>query len=209
MKKIRNIIILLLIVFVTGCSKEYTLIIKDNKITEKFDIVLDDNDENSQRLELDYFPLHANEEVKYIINISKNDGKIDAHFEYEYQPNEFVNANTITSCFANREIVVDNDEYYYFKLGDVQDCMSDFNLDINIIAENKVIESNADEIKGNKYIWHLTDEKKDKFELMIKIKKNIAQKKKNKIVIFIIGAIILIAIPFIYLIVKKKKSNSI
>ena len=189
------------------------MIVENDKITEEFNISGDKNEENLQRYNLDYFPLHANEKVKYDKKMNTDKNLLKAHFNYTYKPSEFVNANTINECFGTKEIIVDEDEYYYFKLQNLKSCMSDYNIDINIITKNKVLENNADEVSKNKYTWHLTDENKDEFNLEIKIDKtknnNAIETSFSKVglisIIIVIGIIVILS----FLIIKRKKSNKI
>lgn len=213
MKKTKIILILLLTILLCGCTKEYNLIIANDKITEEFNISFDDTEENMQRYNLDYFPLHANQEAMYIKTIDKKDKLLKAKFNYTYKPSEFVNANTINECFDTKELIVDEEEYYYFKLGNLKGCMSDYNIDINIITKNKVLENNADKVSKNKYTWHLTDKNKDEFNLEIKIDKTKANKANgiNFSIIGLISLMIVIGILIVlsFLIIKRNKSNKI
>ena len=52
MKKTKIILILLLTILLCGCTKEYNLIIANDKITEEFNISFDDKEENMQRYNL-------------------------------------------------------------------------------------------------------------------------------------------------------------
>ena len=90
--------------------------------------------------------------------------------------------------------------------------MSDYNLDINITTNNKVLDNNADEIKDNKYIWHLTDDNKSTFKLEMKIDKNNYSKSSNKSLFYTVVLVVVtvvIIILAIYLIIKRNKSNKI
>ena len=210
MKNIKLIVYLLFIILLTGCQREYYLTVDDNKIVENFDVVLTNNDDNNARLSLDYYPIHADNNVIYNKTVTKENGMINAHFEYVYKPQKFVNANSVNQCFEDREIIVDEEKYYYFKLGKFKNCMNDSNIDIIIITDNKVLKNNADKVNDNKYIWYLRDENKENFNLEIKIAKG---KKRNKFLVsyIIIGAIVLcvILIFAISLISKNRKSNEV
>lgn len=212
MKKIEIIVILLIVILVSGCSKQYNLIVENDKITEEFNISFDDTEENMQRYNLDYFPLHANQEAMYVKKIDKKNKLLKAHFNYTYKPSEFVNANSINECFETKEIIVEAEDYYYFKLQNLKSCMSDYNIDINIITKNKVLENNADEVNKNKYTWHITDKNKDKFNLEIKIDKKKSEKGilgSFSLVLISLIAIIGIIIFLSILIIKRNKSNKI
>ena len=210
MKIYKIILALFLVVFLTACQKEYNLFVEDDKITEEFNIIVPDNDENNERLRLNYYPLHANDDVFYEKRFIKENKNINATFKYSYEPIEFVNANSINQCFDSKEILVDNEDYYYFKLEKLRDCMTDYNININIITDNKVLSNNANKVSGNKYTWYLTNNNKDTFNLEIKIAKG---KKNNdidiKYIIIISTVVILLIIFLAYFLHKKQKSNNI
>ena len=206
MKKIKIIIIFLIVILLSGCHKEYYLYINDDKITEKFDIVLPYSEDNIERLNLNYYPLHANENQLYEKEIQKNGDMINAHFEYEYSPRNFVNTNSINQCFEDKEIIVDNEDYYYLKLGNMQNCMDDYDLSINIVTNNKVLSNNADKKRGNKYIWNLNNENKDQFNLEIKIAKGVKRVNYFLIAFAVLGIIALVFL--ISTVVRKSKENN-
>lgn len=209
MKKINIIISLLLLFLLTGCQKEYSLIIDDNKIVEEFNATFPDNEENNERIMLNFFPIHADNDEIYNKKISKEDGMIKLHLDYTYEPKSFSNSNLVNECFVDKKVIVDNEKYYYFELKQFTDCITDHNVDINIITDNKVLSNNADKVKGNKYIWHLTEDNKDNFNLEIKIAKGV--KKGNFIKIFgIVVAIILVALLSVkHFLLNRKKANNI
>ena len=209
MKKIKLLIILLVCIMLTACKQEYNLIIDDNKIIEEYNAVVEDNEESKERLKLDYYPIHADETKKYNKKITKENNMLNVHFDYTYSPEEFSNANSFNQCFSTKEVVLDDENFYYFRLGNIGECMTDYNLDINIITKNKVLNHNADKVRGNKYTWHLKEKDKEKFYLEIMIKKG----KKNYLSvenIISISVVLIFAILLtIFVLLKKKKVNKI
>ena len=203
------IIILLLVILVTGCKKQYNLYVKNDKIIEEIDVEVINDDDNSDLLKLNYYPLHANEEEIYNKEIKEEKNILKAHFDYTYKPYDFVNSNSVNDCFKNKQIIVDNEDYYYFKLSTLKQCMNYFNLDINIITDNKVLANNADKVRGNKYTWYLREKNKEDFEIEIKISKK--EKRDNNTVFVILGslAIVIVIISLIYFLYKNSKSNNI
>ena len=92
------------------------------------------------------------------------------------------------------------------------DCVSDFNFDINIITNNKVISNNADEVNNNKYTWHLSEDNKDNFKLKIKIAKGVYSDNgltNSKVISYVILGLIGIAIIiFIGVTIKYVKNKN-
>ena len=211
MKKIKLFIVFIVaILLLVGCQKEYTLTISDDKIVEEFDLVVPNTDENEELINLNYYPLHANDEVLFTKNVKDEGEFFNVHLEHTYIPEEFSNANSINECFVNKEVILDNEDYYYIKLEKLTKCMTDYEFNVNIITNNKVLSNNADKVDGNKYTWYLNDENKDNFNLEIKISKS--KKINNSNLIKIVGfaiVVIVVAILMLYLAIKRKKSNSI
>lgn len=211
MNKIKLLFLLLIFILITGCKQEYNLVISDSAIKEEFKAVVDNNDDNLKRLSVNYYPLHANDVVTYNKKIIKNNNYITAFFSYVYKPYDFVNANTFNQCFRNKKVIMDDKKVYEIVLSDFVDCMYDYNLDINIITNNKVISNNADEVKKNKYIWHLTEEKKDTFSIEIKIQKGTSKSiiQKYQFIIYIVIGIVVIGITLgVYITFKNHKKNN-
>lgn len=192
--------------------------IKDDTINEKINIIVDDNQANNETLKYDMYPLHANDSEIYNKTIEKNNEKLYVTFKYNYKPHDISNSELINYRFKKKTIIV-TEEYYYFKLSNyftlVRESGDDINIKINIITDNKVLTNNADKVKGNKYIWYLTNKNKENFNLEIKIARGIKGnniKSKNEInsltIIFTIIIVISI-ILLIFTLLKRKKSNMI
>lgn len=202
----------LIAVLVSGCSKEYNLTINDNKFIEEVNVTLKNNIENRKIVEQNYYPLHANTKDTYERKIDNKDGYLNLNLKYRYNEAEFANANSINQCFKERKLILDNEEYYYIELRGMNNCVSDFNFDINIITNNKVISSNADSINKSKYTWHVNENNKDNFNLKIKIAKN----EKNKTGILnskiltpiILGVMGIALIIFISVVIKSIKNKN-
>ena len=129
--------------------------------------------------------------------------------EYKYSLKDFINANSFNQCFDDRNIIND-DEYYTINLSKPNGCMFNTNYIINIITSNDVVENNASEIKGNKYIWYVENDNKDNFKLNIKIKKGTEKTFKDKynyISYMIVGIALLGIIVAIIILIKKNKNS--
>lgn len=209
MKKIRLLFIISICIILAGCKQEYNLIIDNDKIVEEYNVIVEDTEENNKRLELDYYPIHADDTKKYNKKVSKENNMLNVHMDYTYVPKDFSNANSINQCFDTKQVIVDDENYYYFRFGSINNCMTDYNMDINIITKNKVLKHNADQVKGKKYTWHLTNENKEKFNLEIMIKKNKKIKFPVKKIIIISVVSIFIIILIALVLKKKNKSNRV
>ena len=206
MKKYKFFVLIIGIFTLVGCSSEYNLIISDNEITEDINVVILDNQETSNNFDLDFYPLHSNFDEIYEKNIIKENDFIRLNLKYNYSPQDFSNANSFNECFHDKEVVLNNEDYYYLKLSEFYPCVTASEFDINIITDNKVLMNNADIVKGNKYTWHVDENNKADLLIEIKIAKGIKAYNNSKLISYIvIGSILFIL--FVVMIVFFKKSN--
>lgn len=208
----KYLFLVLIAIFLSGCSKEYNLTITDDEFIEEVNVTLLDNVDNKKIVDNDYYPLHANTEETYEKKIDSNDGYLKLNLKYRYKKEDFANANSVNQCFNERKIFLNDEEYYYLELKEMTDCVSDFNFDINIITNNKVISNNADEVNNNKYTWHLSEDNKDNFKLKIKIAKAVYSNNgltNSKVISYVILGLIGIAIIiFIGVTIKYVKNKN-
>lgn len=211
MKYIKVFIIIFVILIITGCSKEYSLYINDNKFVEKFYLEVDKNNDYSYILDGDFYPIHNDFVNKFKKRLEvKDDNKI-LNLEYTYTPSDFVNANSFNQCFDDREVIVNDEKYYIIRLSKPNGCMFNEDYTINIITNNVVSYNNADKIDGNKYIWYVKNSDKNNFRLEIKVEKgtNKSSKLFNKMVIY--GFILFLTISVfvaIYIFIKRSKRSN-
>ena len=196
----------------SGCSKEYNLTITDDKFIEELKVTLIDNEDNKKMIDNNFYPLHASTEEIYIKKINIREGYLQLDLKYEYSKEEFENANSVNQCFKEKKILLNDDDYYYLELKKMNDCVTDFNFDINIITNNQVVSNNADKVNKNKYTWHVSEDNKDNFKLKIKIAKGVYNNTiltKEKIIAYVVLGIIGIGIiVFIPITVKRMKNKN-
>lgn len=210
MRYIKFLFITLIVLIVSGCTKEYKLYISDNKFVEKFHMEINETNDYSYVLDGDFYPLHNDFEHKFQKSLKAKKGNKILDLEYSYTPDEFVNANSFNQCFDERE-VLNKDEFYTIKLSKPNGCMFNENYSINIITNNKVIENNADKVNRNQYTWYVNNNDRDSFNLVIKVEKGTAKTvvEKYSIVIYIaIGLILFIIFIVGSIFVKKAKKNN-
>ena len=201
--------LILLVIITSGCTKEYNLYISDNKIVEKFHMEIDSNNKYSYVLDGDFYPLHNDFKNKFKKNLKSKDNNKILDLEYSYSYDDFINANSFNQCFDEREIINKKD-YYTISLSKPNGCMFNEDYVINISTDNTVLENNASEIKGNKYIWYVENSNKDNFKLLIKIQKGTGKSinEKYNYIIFIVGGIAIISIITGIIILIRKNRNS-
>lgn len=212
MKFFKYFIIIMILTILTGCSIDYNLYVTDNYIDENININADDNSENINDANKKYNPLHYSDDIEYNQTVKRKNGKIIVNLQYRYKLEEFKNANSFNQGFYNRNVSLE-DDIININLSDFSGFAPTVDFDIRIKTKNEVIESNADIVKGNTYIWHVDGKHKDKLKIDIKIKRGTAKNEsifaQYSVVLYIIGAIILFVVIFsIRLFVKKRKESN-
>ena len=212
MKFLKYFIIIMILTILTGCSIDYNLYVTDNYIDENINISADDNSENINDANKKYNPLHYSDDIEYNQTVKRKNGKIIVNLQYRYKLEEFKNANSFNQGFYNRNVSLE-DNIININLSDFSGFAPTVDFDIKVKTKNEVIESNADIVKGNTYIWHVDGKNKDKLKIDIKIKRGTAKNEsifeQYSVLLYIIGAIILFVVIFsIRLFVKKRKESN-
>lgn len=215
----RVICILLLLVILTGCKASYDLEIDDiffnESVNSSFnykELELEEKDSLSSFEVSDINAFYKDSDDIFNKNITYDDNKVNINIDYDYTAYNFDNAYLINTCFDGH-VFVSDDKYYYIELMGDFSCQYASSIDINIITNYIVLDTNAVK-KGNKYTWTLTDNNNSDVNMYIKIDKYNVNNDLNSNswmkVIKIIGFVILIILSIIaYLLYKKKNSDEI
>lgn len=220
--KIRKILIFIILILLTGCSSEYTLKVSNNKFEEDINVIIPKSIipvETSEHVENEYdlddqitpfiegktYSLTGSEKFYKKKSIEYND-YFNVIMNYAYDENEFQNADSVNLCFEYPEF--DFSETYYINLQGTFYCLYTDSIDIKIVTDNKVSFNNADEVRGNTYIWHIDQTNEDYVDIKIDIDKGASRK---IIYIVIVGVIFVTTILFVgyKLYIKYKENNSI
>ena len=210
MKLIKLLLCCLVIFIITGCTKEYKLYLSDNKIVEKFHMVLENNNKYSYSPKGDFYPLHNDFNHKYKKKLKTENGNSILDLEYTYSLSDFINANSFNQCFDEREIKNTSSDYE-IRLGKPNGCMFNEDYTINIITDNKVLDNNAEIVKGNQYIWHVNNKKGDNFTLHIKIRKGNSKYTSKKYSFFayvFLVSFVVILLMLVIIFIRRKKINN-
>ena len=228
----KKILIFIYLLLLTGCTVNYNIDISDNKIKESSNYyyenrMYDSNDHNAIFLETFedfdnlsdiYLAFNENFEDKYykkeMIHDSNGDG---INLKYTYDFNNYGNSFLFNifddSNYVNNDgqIVIDVEEINLYDLYDYFTLLDEnvSSLNINIKTNFKVLENNADSVKGNTYTWNINADSSNDKSLYIKIQKVDSKNEKiNYTIIFVIITILLIiVIALVFYILKKKKEN--
>lgn len=225
MKKI--LFLILTLGLLTGCGSDYELKVNKYSIEEKAQVKLKNNDYDKAVLLNEIFRVtninydDDTEMGKYVIDQLRNnklspgynlDGNLNKKItnnkislSYTYKNDEFSSSNIFNSCF--KDTYYDStDDYYIIKGYNSFKCMIKDKMQISIKSDYRVIDSNADKVKGNKYIWYFNRNNNTDHDLYIQISKKYMAPKPNY---WGITFLLAIAIGFIIykFFIKKDRIN--
>lgn len=220
----RKIIILATtLILLTGCSATYDLYLDKNNITERTYIY-----DSTKKLEgLEYYDmdkgneisidLYANEVAAFENNFkyekeeikTNNGNNFGYRYNTSYKYNEFNKLSAVVACYDKIEIK--NDGNISVKTSNEFKCFDKYSLledvTIRIHYTGKVLNTNADKVENDIYIWKITKDNYKNSGIIFT-----AEKVKTKIfsTFQIVGLIILtILIVITYLLYKRKNSGKI
>lgn len=220
----RKIIILATaLILLTGCSATYDLYLDKNNITERTYIY-----DSTKKLEgLEYYDmdkgneisidLYANEVAAFENNFkyekeeikTNNGNNFGYRYNTSYKYNEFNKLSAVATCYDKIEIK--NDGNISVKTSNEFKCFDKYSLledvTIRIHYTGKVLNTNADKVENDIYIWKITKDNYKNSGIIFT-----AEKVKTKIfsTFQIVGLIILtILIVITYLLYKRKNSGKI
>ena len=211
MKCLRLTVFLFFILFLSGCSIKYNLLVTENYIDERINAVFENTPDNLKIAEEDEYPLHYNDKVLYgkKLNIKGKNILLELHYRYSFL--DFRDADSYNIPFSYRDVTYKNN-ILTIDLRNLSNFSTNVNFDIRIKTDKKVLNHNADAVKGNVYIWHVKYSERNKLKVNIKIKTNETSKKiiLKKIILYTTVSISLICvIGFVCFIAFNRYKKSI
>lgn len=208
MKKI--LIILPFLFLLSGCHAEYRVHISSKNIQDNLFIY--DSIENIDQLNSDdisntflTFEGFFTGFKKEFVNTDRR--KIGYHYTYELPKDDFSTLSLTRPCYTDFQMDETKEEIT-IQTSPSLICFEEYKQleDVSIIltSDYEQITSNADEIKKNEHIWHITKENYQNKPLEIHIQKN--KIKKSSSTIWIVP-IIIILILIIFIIGTKQKKR--
>lgn len=176
MKNLKRIILLVILLFLTGCEKNnyavntinYELNI-DTNFQEKiiftlpqnaYDLAKQNQDEDYTSLEYsllyeDNESINSNHEKKYNKEIDKEKDKVTVSLDYNYTEDDFIYSNYIMNCFENYNLT-SNEESFIIDLSGEFYCLNDKILNIKIKSSYDVLDSNGTNTEDG-YTWQINE----------------------------------------------------
>ena len=212
----RRYLVLILLIFLTGCSTEYKLEISNNSFKETInftavnpvkyqenEVDIETDDQLTPFIKKKTAALISNDKF-YKKKVQKKDDYTQVELKYNFDEDEFKQASSINNCFQYPEL--DFSDNYYINLQGAFYCLYADSVDIKIETKNKVYYNNADEVQGNTYIWHIDESNIDYVDIKFEVDKGTSMK---SIIVVTISLILVILISFIiYKVYKNKKEEN-
>lgn len=214
------LVLFLSFIFVSGYTASYEVKIEDD-IDENIELNIfqDDKDKtNSPAMSFittdQYVLLEQKENSIYNKKIEDLSDKTKVNLQYNYSIKQFKDAKYLNTCFDGKTYI-NKDGYIYFRGYGGFYCLSQKELRIKVTTDKLVMKNNADIVENNSYIWKVTDDNKQDFEMEIQIAidKDKSEMPKSNIKVIsafkiIIGIIIGIAIIVIFIVIKKEQKRT-
>ena len=201
MKKTKFILIIIFILFLTGCSSNYDLNLDTDSIDEKLTINMTKEEymENYDTL-ISNKSVFDDNSVFYDIDIIDNVDNYLVTYSHSYDHEDYFNSLNLNSCF---------NEIYHDIYGNQEtinlvgfNCLQGDSLRVIVDSKYKIYNSNAHIVNGNKNIWDIDSNNKDNINISFVVDYNKTYFNKDLVlsILLIIVLICLVAILF-----KKKK----
>ncbi len=232
MKKI--ILLLIMIIFLSGCSIEYNAIISKDNVKENIitkneyyqtapvpayiteEELGDIEDESVVQDNYEF-----NNDIYYNMQTIDN----NKYFTFTFPFNRYVESKALNYCLKSVRIIQDQDKYIlntsgYNNCYDLYPSIEDLKINLTFLPSDfEVISNNADSIKDNVYTWNINRNNYQNKYIQVLFKKIDNEEKeitkeepkedtwvsKNKKIIIIGAFVILIIILFIIIKLKFKK----
>lgn len=214
----KKYLILGLIILCCGCSAKYNISFIDDKIDDELIITYERNGETNDEINemfFDSFNSIGRDDFYSFKNLSSNKD-IKASLSYEFSTENYTSANIPNSCFEVFKFLSDEDKYYLLAQGTFKCGYYAYeeldSLDVIINTNHVVLENNADEVKDNKYIWHISTYDEDvniRFVVKNEVVKN-SYKINYKNILIISGCVVsVLAIIGLLMFARYKRVNKI
>lgn len=209
-------LLLLCFIFLVGCDAKLDIEIKDNDVITTNSFIIDKSLVNDSiyytmdNIAGKYFPsadFLIGEDTKEFY-----DGdKAVYQKKQKFSLGTFNNSNIFSFCYDAHNVIVE-DDYIQISTNDKFKCYDYYSeldsFDIVLKTNHKLIESNADEVNGYVYKWHITKDNASSKAIYIKLYRDkFVFNYENEVVktALIIASIVLIIGAIVFIIVRKVK----
>lgn len=221
----KKLLVLICLLFFTGCSVKYHLDFSDDKFVEDITFLSASSDEYNLIKKKEFAPVPAfvntpvnlEEPIKtegfeyYSLKARSN----NVYMNYKFDISNLGNSYMANLCYDYFK-VFETDEDYVISTGNNFGCsLSTYgidNIDVVITTNHEVLYSNAHEVVGNEYIWHISDFNKNNANIQVSFSKDVVRSdvenffRNNSVKIIVAGVLmILFGIGFVIFIRNRSK----
>lgn len=184
MKKILTVFVIL---FLCGCSSQYTLKIDEDKITEEIVFAIDKNKIHNQEMG-PYLDLYSSETIdslinndlyvevdstKYIYkkNIVEENNQLIFTLNHDYIENQISNSRILTDCFENSEFEINDDKISIHLYGKYNCLVNDEDsVEFKITTGNKIESSSLKHnFLTNDFTWTIDKTNADNVDIELTV----------------------------------------
>lgn len=225
----KRVLTILIVLFLCGCSSQYSLNIEKNQISEKFIFSVDKSKIHNQEMG-PYLDFYSSESIDSLINndiyveldntkyvyekkIVEEETLINFELNYLYRDSELSNSRFINECFENKKIKVDDDKISIYLFGKYNCLLNDDDsIEFKIFTKNKVESSSIKyDALTNEFNWIIDKNNANNVDIELTV---LTETKIHYygIRIAVISAIIIalgVLVYFIYKLSKYEEVNEI
>lgn len=161
----RLLIILVMMIFITGCSCEYNLTINDDIYKENIIVTGLNPDEIIEFNNFKEIPVDKN---NYNVELEDSETEFDTYkyvltgnnylYDYSFNFYNYSNSTAVSNCFKTL-VAEEYEEDIIISTSTGATCFDKYpnldNLVINITVDREVESNNADKVNGNTYTWYI------------------------------------------------------
>ncbi len=222
----KKILILLVMLFVTGCGAKYSIDFTDDSVTESLVLSSVNSQEYDAIKNGTFAPVPAfkdsainleepvkNEGVEYY-DLRAVDNNVQ--LKYKFSLSDYENSYLGNLCYDYFKVFEEEDSIIFSTNNNFK-CFYDWydidNFDVVMTTNHDVLFHNADEVTNDAYIWHVSKNTKDDESIQISFskeaKKTVFSSGRVKLILIVSGIGLLILVLALIIYVRYKKVNSI
>ena len=160
-------ILIIMLIFMTGCTAEYNLKIDDVTYKESLLIAATTNNEVSNLNQEWQIPVNkdnyclGDEDTDYsslgdIYNYKFNNNRLT--FSHDFQRGDYANSTIVSECYKTLTVTT-YEKKSIISTSNTANCFDAYpeltSVIVNITVDGNVVSSNADSVSSNKYTWKL------------------------------------------------------
>ncbi|MBR4262484.1 MAG: hypothetical protein IKQ35_03890 [Bacilli bacterium] len=178
-------ILIILVLLLTGCKANYVLKYENGKfsehlefISEKTKYVEDEAHPTYEALKENNVPAVVDGSEKWIVD--QDSDQYDIKISHDLNNSTLDDLTIVDECFSLHTYKEGDKTIYYAAHGDYNCDFLDNGSTFTLETSSEVIDSNATEVDGNKYIWDLNSQKVKENGIVFQLVKESFEKDSKK-----------------------------